>query len=280
MKGRMKKKFLLISAISVFLVLLFFEMFHGTILKNVEYGEQIYNISTRFLGGIACAIFVYLNSSKNILSLKTDMRSFLIFLPCMAVAINNFPFITFFSGEAYISSGVVEIVLYALLCICVGFFEEMAFRGCIFSMLLQRRGKRQIDVFVSIVLSSVIFGVVHLVNVFGGANIGAVVLQVGYSFLIGGMCSVILVKTKNIWYCVVLHAVYNFAGGIVPECGGGAIWTIPTVILTAVVAVIVAAYVIYMLIRISPHDVEALLNDSIKNEQNNIELKNNVENKC
>ncbi len=276
----MKKKFLLISAISVFLVLLFFEMFHGTILKNVEYGEQIYNISTRFLGGIACAIFVYLNSSKNILSLKTDMRSFLIFLPCMAVAINNFPFITFFSGEAYISSGVVEIVLYALLCICVGFFEEMAFRGCIFSMLLQRRGKRQIDVFVSIVLSSVIFGVVHLVNVFGGANIGAVVLQVGYSFLIGGMCSVILVKTKNIWYCVVLHAVYNFAGGIVPECGGGAIWTIPTVILTAVVAVIVAAYVIYMLIRISPHDVEALLNDSIKNEQNNIELKNNVENKC
>ena len=90
----------------------------------------------------------------------------------------------------------------------------------------------------------------------------------------------LLVKTKNIWYCVVLHAVYNFAGGIVPECGGGAIWTIPTVILTAVVAVIVAAYVIYMLIRISPHDVEALLNDSIKNEQNNIELKNNVENKC
>jgi len=110
---------------------------------------------------------------------------------------------------------------------------------------------------------------VHLVNIFSGASPAAVILQVGYSFLIGGMCSVILIKTSNIWYCVILHAVYNFAGGVVPECGGGAIWTMPTVILTAVVAVIVAVYVVYQLIRITPDEIERFLNEKKAEEQNN-----------
>jgi membrane protease YdiL (CAAX protease family) len=112
-----------------------------------------------------------------------------------------------------------------------------------------------VDVFISIVISSVVFGLVHIVNLFAGAGIGAVVLQVGYSFLIGGMCSIILIKTGNIWYCVFLHAVYNFAGGIVPQCGGGVIWNTPEIILTAVVAVIVAAYVIMLLVKIRPEEI-------------------------
>ncbi len=279
MRSKTKRKLLLTCAVLAFLILLLFEIFHGYIFGDVRYGERIYNISTRFLGGIACAIFVYLNASKRMLSLKTNLKAFLIFLPCMAVAVNNFPFITFFGGKAYISSGMTEIVLYAVLCLGVGFFEEMAFRGCIFTILLQRRGKRQIDVFISIVLSSVIFGLVHLVNLFGG-NVGAVILQVGYSFLIGGMCSVILVKTQNIWYCVVLHAVYNFAGGVVPECGGGTIWDTPTVVWTAIVAVIVAAYVIYTLIKITPEDIDGLLNDGKPEEKNNIEIKSDMEKTC
>ena len=279
MMRKTQRRLLLSCAVLAFLILLIFEIFHGYIFDGERYGERIYNISTRFLGGIACAIFVYLNASKRMLSLKTSIKAFLIFLPCMAVAVNNFPFITFFGGKAYISSGLTEIALYAVLCLGVGFFEEMAFRGCIFTMLLQRRGKRQIDVFISIVLSSVIFGLVHLVNLFSG-NVGAVILQVGYSFLIGGMCSVILVKTKNIWYCVILHAVYNFAGGVVPECGGGTIWDTPTVIWTAVVAVAVAAYVIYTLIKITPEDVDGLLNECMTNDNNNTKVKSDMEKAC
>ena len=76
MKSEIKKRLLLVSAVAVFLILLFLEIFHGVIFKNVEHGEQIYNISTRFLGGIACTVFVYLNSSKNMLSFKTDIRAF------------------------------------------------------------------------------------------------------------------------------------------------------------------------------------------------------------
>ena len=253
MKPIIKKRILLSCAAVWFAALLVIELFHTKIFTSEVYGETLYSITTRFLGGFACMVFIYLYSSKKMLSPKTSLRAFAIFLPCMAVAINNFPFITYFSGQAYIDAEPKRILLYAAVCLGVGLFEEMAFRGCIFTVILQRRKRRWVDVFWSIAISSAVFGI----------------LQVGYSFLIGGMCSVILIKTSNIWYCVILHAVYNFAGGVVPECGGGAIWTMPTVILTAVVAVIVAVYVVYQLIRITPDEIERFLNEKKADEQNN-----------
>lgn len=264
------KKYLLSGVVIVlFVLLLVFELGQNKIFGNMEHGDTIYSIATRLLGGLACLIFICSFSAKNILSFKTGFKSFLIFLPCMAIAINNFPFVTYFSGEAYIDSDVTTVMLYAILCFCVGFFEEMAFRGCIFTVILQRRKNRWIDVFVSIVISSLIFGVIHLVNIFAGAGIGAVILQVGYSFLIGGMCSIILIKTRNIWYCVVLHAVYNFAGGVVPQCGGGTIWNASEIALTSIVAVIVATYVIALLVKITPAEIERLWDNNVKNKEEN-----------
>ncbi len=259
MTAKLKTKLLVVLAFVFAVLLATVEIFKGFIFDGIDYGDNIYMIVSRILGALACLIFVYMYSSKKILSFKTTLKAFLIFLPCMAVAINNFPFITFFGGKAYIDEEPAGIIIYAAVCVSVGLFEEMAFRGCIFMAVLGRKGKRTVDVFWAIVISSVIFGIVHLLNIIAGAGIGSVVLQVGYSFLIGGMCSVILVKTANIWYCVILHAVYNFAGGVVPECGGGVIWDTPTVILTAVVAVAVAVYVVYMLFKIKPEDIDKLL---------------------
>ncbi len=257
---KIKKTVLLSFAITLLFVLLCMEIFKATLFGSYEDGDNIYLILTRITGGMACLLFLRIYISQKILSFRTTLRAFFIFLPCMAVAVNNFPFIPFFLGEAYINSKPIKIIIYALVCLSVGFFEEMAFRGCIFTVVLERTKKNVFGVFLAIVVSSAIFGIVHLVNVMAGGSVGAVILQVGYSFLIGGMCSVVLVRTSNIWYCVILHSVYNFAGGIVPECGGGAIWTVPEIVLTVVVAVTVAVYVIYMLSKTTEKDIDRLLN--------------------
>lgn len=269
MTARGKRILLLAVTVILFLLLTVIEIFENRIFTLFEYGDQLYIIATRFLGGIACLLFVFSYSSARILGFKISFRALVVFLPCMLIAINNFPFITFFSGEAYIDAESAKIVVYALACLGVGFFEEIAFRGCIFTAILQRCRRKASSVFWAIVLSSLIFGVVHLVNLFAGASPASVLLQVGYSFLIGGMCSIILIKTANIWYCVILHAVYNFAGGVVPTCGGGVIWNTPTVILTAAVSVAVAAYVIYVLVKITPYDIDILLNEESGKEQTN-----------
>ena len=270
MSVKNKRRVIIAAALVLLLILTVLEIFRNRIFEEIIYGNNVYMIATRFIGGIACLLFVLEYSSRRMLKLRTTVKELLIFLPCMAVAVNNFPFMTFFSGRAYIDAPALEIVVYALVCLGVGFFEEMAFRGCIFTALISRCKKSTAGVFRSIVFSSAIFGAIHLVNIFAGAGVGAVILQVGYSFLIGGMCSVILIKTANIWYCVVLHAVYNFAGGVVPECGGGIIWDTPTVVLTAALAAVVAAYVIYTLVKITPYDIDRLLNDGRSEEQNNV----------
>ncbi len=236
------------------------ELFKGSLFSPDKYGEYMYSIASRFIGGFACVFLLLACSLGKMLGVKTTLKKFIVFLPCMAVAINNFPFIPFLSGQATINADTRDILMYALVCLGVGFFEELAFRGCIFTVILQRVSGKKADVFLSIVLSSAVFGIVHLVNVLVGASIGAVILQVGYSFLIGAMCSVVLVKTGNIWYCVVLHAVYNFAGGVVPECGMGVLWTVPEIVLTAVVGVAVAAYVIYTLVKITPEEKANFIN--------------------
>ncbi len=257
MKG---KKIICSVVLTVFfVVLLVLELFSEHIFKGEAAQEYIYPIITRAIAGSACLVFLVRMRMKNLLAFRVRAGHMLAVVPCMAIAVNNFPFIPFLKGEAYIQSQAMPIFLYALLCICVGFFEEMAFRGCIFPVVLSRLSKKKAGVFWSIVVSSAIFGVIHLFNVLTGASVGATFLQVGYSFLIGGMCSVMLLKTQNIWYCVILHAVYNFAGGVVPQLGGGEIWTLPEIILTASVAVPVAIYVIYMLVHITEENINKTL---------------------
>jgi membrane protease YdiL (CAAX protease family) len=134
----------------------------------------------------------------------------------------------------------------------------MAFRGVVFLTVLEGRRKTKLGAFVSIAITSVVFGVVHLVNVFAGSSLPAVLLQVGYSALIGAMCSVVLMKTANIWLCVVLHAVYNFCGGVVPRFGGGEIWTVPEIILTVAVSLAVCTYVVISLLRMDTSKLDAI----------------------
>ena len=256
----MKHKKNIRIALAVFFALgmLVSESLCPSIFEGVDGADWICGMLSRFCGGMLCVILISGFFTGQFFKFNISLRKLLVFLPCMLIAINNFPFVTVFSGEAYINGRWEKILLYAVFCISVGLFEEMAFRGCIFSFVLQRRGRRVVDVFWSIVISSAIFGAVHIVNIFMGADPGGTVLQIGYSFLIGAMCSVILVKTHNIWFCVILHAVYNFAGGVVPNCGGGIIWSVPEIILTAVVALIVAVFVIYTLLKITPDDIEGV----------------------
>ena len=265
-----KKRIYIGIAAVLAVALLVLEIFQKNIFTSETYGQDVYVIFSRMLAGAVCVLFMLAFSTKSILFPRLGIKTFLIFLPCMAVAINNFPFIAVFSGKAAIDSSPAVIAVYALSQLAVGFFEEMAFRGCIFTVVLQRCKKNRRGAFMAIVLSSVIFGIIHALNILAGSDPGSVILQIGYSFLIGGMCSVVLIKTSNIWYCVALHAVYNFAGGVVPNCGSGEIWDTPTIILTAALAVAVAAYVIFLLFKITRSDIEKVLNDKAVVEQTNL----------
>ena len=227
------------------------------------YGQMCYEILSRLVASAVCiALLCRFSLSRLFVFKKPILSPFLVILPCFAIAINNFPILSVLMGDATLGTQATDYVMYALVCLAVGLFEELAFRGCVFTVALERMIKitsPSLRVFAACVTSSALFGLVHLANLFAGASVGYVLLQVCYSFLIGGMCAIIMVKTANIWYGVALHTIYNFAGGVVPEFGAGQIWTIPTVVLTVVVSLIVAAYVLFLLFRVRKEEIDALL---------------------
>lgn len=105
-------------------------------------------------------------------------------------------------------------VLYAVLLlftILAGFNEELYFRGLVFRIL------NNISTKAAIVGSSVIFGVLHAVTALSGKNIGLVLLQVVFAFLVGLVLVQIVVLTKSLWPGIVWHIVHNFLSYLTEE---------------------------------------------------------------
>ena len=106
---------------------------------------------------------------------KTTLRVLLWCLPCLLVAICNFPFHALLTGAARI--GRTDLLwLFALNCLCVGLMEELLFRGLLQPLLmnvLRRQG-----VILPVLIDAGLFGLWHLTNLLVGADVGATLLQV------------------------------------------------------------------------------------------------------
>ncbi len=260
---KLKNTIYVVLVLSLIVALLCCEIWRDAIFFD---DEDAYLTSTRLIGAVIAFVIMLYSGLGNMFKIRREGlgMAILAILPCWIIAINNFPIIPVISGRAGISAGFDAIALYAFQCLCVGLFEELAFRGCIFAFSLDRHRKSTLDMFWAIVISSAVFAAIHLVNIFAGAAPGAVILQLGYSFLIGGMCSVVLLRTKCIWHCVLIHAVYNFCGGVVPKLGGGEIWDTPTIVITAIFSVAVTIYVVAMFLRIDPTKLGYIFNEKPK----------------
>ena len=183
---------------------------------------------------------------------RPAVRSLRAALPALLVALNNAPVIALISGTVAVTAEVSAVILFAFECVAVAAFEEIAFRAILFPLMLQRFGTGARARFSAVLLSSALFGFTHLLNLFSGAAVGATALQVGYSFLIGCMLAVVYLHTGSLCGCIFLHAVYNFGGMLVPTLGQGAfadIWNLPTVLITAVLAVFAIVFYLRLLLR-------------------------------
>ena len=242
---------LCIALISIILLLLceifgFSSLFDGA---DQNTRTSLDMIATRLLGGIAF-LSMLINLGYRVLDPIGNRfwGSILFAIPAFVIAVNNFPFSCVIGGEAYLSAPWWAVALLLLECMCVGFFEECAFRGVVFLGILKKNPHSRVWAFVSIAASSVVFGLVHLINLIESSPL-AVLMQIGYSALIGAMCAVVLMKSANIWLCVIIHGLFNFAGAVIPRCGFGEIWDPFTVALTVVVSVAVALYFVIYFIK-------------------------------
>lgn len=170
-------------------------------------------------------------------------------IPCFLVAVINFPFSGLISGSAKVTR--LDLVpLFILSCLLTGLVEEFIFRVLLYPEFKYGFAKSKYAVLWATLASSAIFGLLHLVNIAAGASVGATLLQVGYSFLIGCMLCVTYEKTKNYWVLVIIHAAFNIGGNLIFYCGEGSFQDTTFWILTITGMVLVAGHIVYTLINL------------------------------
>lgn len=195
---------------------------------------------------------------KRLLFPRVGYKELLLLLPYLIVALNNIPFFSFALNKVAVLSDVSAntVAWYIVACFSGAFLEESVFRGLVFPSLLRKFEGRKNDVFIAALISSALFGLTHFVNLFGGASVGAVAMQVGYSFLVGGMCAVAMYISGSIIYSVLLHFIFNF-GGLMTEYEiiSGTLWTPLTIILTIIITLLAIIFTLIILFKAKRRDL-------------------------
>ena len=153
--------------------------------------------------GLCVVLFRFLRGNGlteeyGLCSFRGRPRDYLYFLPFLLLLSVNL-----WNGAA-IRTGVLESVLFAVTMLCVGFLEEVIFRGLLFRALCRQGNLR-----LAILISSVTFGAGHIVNLLGGRELVATLLQTVYATAIVFLFTMVFYRGKSLWPCIVIHGLFN-----------------------------------------------------------------------
>lgn len=107
------------------------------------------------------------------------------------------------------------VILFVLVYLSTGLFEETLCRGVIFNLMLNKWEKSKGGYYLAVMLSSVLFGLVHFIHYFlGDASLIATITQVIYASFIGVFFCACVVRNQSIYPAMILHGIVNIAGSL------------------------------------------------------------------
>lgn len=157
------------------------------------------------------SVIIFLKEKKllsyyGINSLKRlELKNLLYFVPMIIISLVNLRF------GIYINYSWQQILLISITMLGVGFSEEILFRGFLMKAIMNKNPKA------AILLPSIIFGIIHITNLFSGANIIMTILQVIYATFFALMCSMFFYKTNNLIPCMICHSITNITDVFLPN---------------------------------------------------------------
>ncbi len=152
--------------------------------------------------------FIGKNGLKEYFGLRAvqgDWKPFLYFVPLLIISSA-----ASWSGLALTQPLHLAALAVAAMCL-VGLLEELIFRGLLFRAMCRDNVK------VAILVSSLTFGVGHIVNLLMGAPLLDTLLQLVYASAVGFCYTAIVYVGGSIWPCVISHAVVNSLSVFAPE---------------------------------------------------------------
>ena len=138
-----------------------------------------------------------LQEKYGLCKMEGTAKSWLYFIPLVLLASTNM------WGGLRMNLTVLEAVLHVISMIGVGFLEEIIFRGLLFKAMSKTNVKS------AILVSSLTFGMGHIVNLLNGREVLETLLQLCYAIAIGFVFVIIFYVGKSLWPCIIAHAVIN-----------------------------------------------------------------------
>lgn len=160
------------------------------------------NLNTLFVNlilTISIIVFIIKNKLTNYYGLSTfpNPKKYLFFIPLLLLISVNY-----LSGINIVYS-TKEILSYILSMFLIGFLEEIIFRGFLFKMMAKDNIKT------AILVTSITFGIGHILNLFNGAELIPTLIQITYAIFTGYLFVTIFHKSNSLWPCIITHSLVN-----------------------------------------------------------------------
>ena len=183
------------------------------------------------------------------------MKSFLYFLPLLVLISTNF-----WLGVEF-NLNLVESILFFVSMLCVGFIEEIIFRGFLFKAMEKSNLKA------ACIVSSLTFGIGHIINlIMGNGTLVSNICQIFYAIAVGFLFVILFYKGKSLLPCIITHSLVNAFSLFLNQ---SAMTTLMEIITSVVIILVSVLYSIYLIKKI-PNKYEP---DFIAPPENNKENK-------
>lgn len=103
----------------------------------------------------------------------------------------------------------LEVTFYILFVLCIGLSEELFMRGTVTELMLRRYGDTRKGTWISVIIGSLLFGGMHITNIFAGQGIMATLAQVVVTAFMGFTFNAVYVRHRNIYSVMILHALLD-----------------------------------------------------------------------
>ena len=155
---------------------------------------------------LICSLFLYLWLKKQgrtgeygLCLPKIGAKAMLLYIPLAVITLFNL------WGGISLPADPVGTVCFVLKMLCVGFLEELIFRGFLFKAMAKN------SLGWAATVSAVTFGIGHIINLINGSGMSlrGNLVQIVCAVLIGLLYVVMFIKSGSLLLCIISHGVLN-----------------------------------------------------------------------
>ena len=170
------------------------------------------------LSAIMIGIMILMGARKSLSNVKEGFSYTLRknrYLLILALILGMLVFIPGVLNFGFSKDLLIKELSYFMLCITIGLFEESLFRGIVFQGILRKTGNTHKGIWEAIIVSSIIFGAVHVYTyiVGGSHDLTGIIESIGKTLqtgVIGVLLAAVYLKTKNLWATALVHTLNDF----------------------------------------------------------------------